>query len=139
ELDRAAPPRAQGELFGSGWRWDSPRHVAAALAAAGCPVGDTDDDTLAAVDHPLARLLRDYRAARKLATTYGPKWLKGSFRGGRVYAAWWQLGAGSGRMACSGPNLQNLPRDARYRRCFAAPPGRVLVKADYSQIELRIA
>jgi DNA polymerase-1 len=42
-------------------------------------------------------------------------------------------------MACSKPNLQNLPRDARYRRCFAAPPGRVLVKADYSQIELRIA
>jgi DNA polymerase-1 len=36
-------------------------------------------------------------------------------------------------------NLQNLPRDPRYRKCFAAPPGRVLVKADYSQIELRLA
>jgi DNA polymerase-1 len=42
-------------------------------------------------------------------------------------------------MACSTPNLQNLPHDQRYRRCFVAPPGRVLVKADYSQIELRIA
>jgi DNA polymerase-1 len=42
-------------------------------------------------------------------------------------------------MTCSKPNLQNLPRDPRYRRCFLAPPGRVLVKADYSQIELRIA
>jgi len=42
-------------------------------------------------------------------------------------------------MACRAPNLQNLPRDPRYRKCFTAPPGRVLVKADYSQIELRIA
>jgi DNA polymerase-1 len=139
ELDRAAPPRAQGELFGSGWKWDSPQHVAAALAAVGQAVAGTDDDTLAALDHPLAALLRDYRAAKKLATTYGAKWLKGSDRDGRVYAGWRQLGAHSGRMACSAPNLQNLPRDARYRRCFTAPPGRVLVKADYSQIELRIA
>jgi DNA polymerase I-like protein with 3'-5' exonuclease and polymerase domains len=139
ELDAVAPARAQGEMFGSGWKWDSPSDVAEALAAVGCPVADTHDATLAALDHPLATLLRDYRAAKKLATTYGPAWLKGGYAGGRVYARWWQLGAGSGRMACSGPNLQNLPRDGRYRRCIAAPPGRVLVKADYSQIELRIA
>jgi DNA polymerase-1 len=42
-------------------------------------------------------------------------------------------------MSCRHPNVQNLPRGPRYRRCFGAPPGRVLVKADYSQIELRIA
>jgi DNA polymerase-1 len=41
-------------------------------------------------------------------------------------------------MACGSPNMQNLPR-GEYRKCVAAPPGRVLVKADYSQIELRIA
>jgi len=41
-------------------------------------------------------------------------------------------------MACCSPNMQNLPR-GEYRCCVAAPPGRVLVKADYSQIELRIA
>jgi DNA polymerase I-like protein with 3'-5' exonuclease and polymerase domains len=139
ELDRAAPPRSQGEMFGSGWKWDSPQHVAEALKAIGHAVEGTDDNTLAALDHPLAALLRDYRAARKLAGTYGSKWLKGRYAGGRVYAGWRQLGANGGRMACSTPNLQNLPRDARYRRCFTAPPGRVLVKADYSQIELRLA
>src|SRR5207245_1297919 len=84
DLDRAAPPRSQGELFGSGWKWDSPQHVAEALRAVGHAVADTDDDTLAAIDHPLAALLRDYRAAKKLATTYGPKWLKGSCRSGRI-------------------------------------------------------
>ena len=45
----------------------------------------------------------------------------------------------SGRMSCKDPDLQQLPRDRRYRKCFIAPAGRVLVKADYSQIELRIA
>ena len=42
-------------------------------------------------------------------------------------------------MACSRPNLQNIPRAPAYRACFRAPDGRVLVKADFSQIELRIA
>src|SRR5262249_46588280 len=50
-----------------------------------------------------------------------------------------QLGAESGRMSSSNPNLQNIPRGSEYRRCFTAPPGRCLIKADYSQIELRIA
>jgi DNA polymerase-1 len=126
-------------MFGSGWKWDSPKDVAAALKAAGCAVPNTDDDTLAALDLPLANLLRHYRAAKKRATTYGPQWLKNSYAASRVYAGWRQLGASSGRMSCARPNVQNLPRDPRYRQCFAAPPGRALVKADYSQIELRIA
>jgi DNA polymerase-1 len=42
-------------------------------------------------------------------------------------------------MACSDPNLQNIPRGREYRACFRAQPGWVLVKADYSAIELRLA
>jgi DNA polymerase-1 len=61
-----------------------------------------------------------------------------------VYGSWRQIGAESGRMASGDrekklPNLQNLPKDSRYRRCVKAPRGRVLVKVDASQIELRIA
>ena len=56
---------------------------------------------------------------------------------GRIYGSWWQNGAGTGRMASSSPNLQNLPPEVR--RYVKAPAGRVLVVADYSQIELRIA
>jgi DNA polymerase-1 len=138
QLDAVAPAAQQPGLFGS-WSWDSPVQVKAALAAVGCVVESTDDDHLAAIDHPLAALLRNYRGARKRCTTYGKDWTKHVAADGQVYASWRQLGAAPGRMSCSAPNLQQLPRDAAYRRCFRAPPGRVLVKADYSQIELRIA
>jgi DNA polymerase-1 len=56
-----------------------------------------------------------------------------------VYADWRQIGCVTGRMASGSPNLQNLPGDPRYRDCFRAPARRLLIKADYSQIELRIA
>jgi DNA polymerase-1 len=139
DLDAAAPAR-DGYLTMSGaWEWDSPQQVLDALRLLGFEIEGTDDDTLAGIDHRLAALLRDYRAARKLVTTYGPGWVGKALHCGRAFAGWQQIGADSGRMACAKPNLQNLPRDKRYRRCFVAPPGRVLVKADYSQIELRIA
>jgi DNA polymerase I-like protein with 3'-5' exonuclease and polymerase domains len=136
-LDAAAPDASA--LFGAR-NWNSPEQVKAAFAAAGIALESTADDTLAAVDHPLADLLRDYRGAAKRAGTYGRAWLDHVAPDGRVYAAWKPIGAGaSGRMSCTTPNLQNLPRDERYRRCFVAPPGRVFIKADYSQIELRLA
>jgi DNA polymerase-1 len=136
ELHQAAPQKP-GELF-NGWNWDSTRQAQQALELAGCKVEDTADETLAAVDHPLAQLLRRYRLARKRGSTYGIDWLAHVAADGRVYPSWRQIGAASGRMSCSNPNMQQLPR-GDYRRCIVAPHGRVLVKADYSQIELRIA
>lgn len=58
-------------------------------------------------------------------------------RENRIWPKWWQIGTDSGRMASSGPNLQNMPPELR--SCVRAPGERVLVVADYSQIELRIA
>jgi DNA polymerase-1 len=139
-LEAAAPPSpGHSTALGGAWNFDSPEQVLEALRLLGFTAESTDDDTLAGIGHPLAEALRDYRAARKLVTTYGPSWVGKALHEGRVYAGWQQVGADSGRMACTRPNLQNLPRDKRYRRCFVAPDGRVLVKADYSQIELRIA
>lgn len=137
ELNATAPPKVDG-LYEAVWNWDSPDQVKAVLGLAGCGVESTGDEVLAGLDHPLARLLRDYRDAAKRKSTYGEPWLKHVAEDGRVYPRWVQLGANSGRMACSSPNMQNLPRGA-YRKCVTAPPGKVLVKADYSQIELRIA
>jgi DNA polymerase-1 len=138
ELDALARPPRQPDMFSSGWNWDSPEQVKEALNGVGCAAEATDDDTLAKLDHPLAEKLREYREARKRCTTYGREWMKYVANDGRVYASWRQIGASSGRMSCSMPNLQQLPR-GKHRTCFRAPPGRVLVKGDYSQIELRIA
>jgi len=73
-----------------------------------------------------------------MVKTFGRSWLDFA-DGGRIYAGWVQLGTDAGRSSCKKPNLQQVPKDSRYRRCFKAPPGRVLVKADYSQLQLRIA
>ncbi|MBV9242529.1 MAG: hypothetical protein JO314_11030, partial [Acidobacteria bacterium] len=56
----------------------------------------------------------------------------------RIHPDFRQIGAPTGRFSCSSPNLQQIPHETEYRRCFRAPDGRKLVIADYSQIELRI-
>jgi DNA polymerase-1 len=136
ELDGLAPARP-GELC-SRWNWASPAQVKQALGLAGCPVDDTTDESLARLDLPLAGLLRKYRETSKRVGTYGSNWLKNVETDGRVYPRWRQIGAASGRMSCASPNMQQIPRGV-YRRCVAAPAGRVFVKADFSQVELRIA
>jgi DNA polymerase I-like protein with 3'-5' exonuclease and polymerase domains len=141
QLNAVAPPRPGFlPLIGQdGWSWSAPAQVKEVFELLGHKLASTDDGALADVNHPLAGLLREHRRASKLASTYGPDWPKNAYREGRLYAHWQQIGADSGRMACSAPNLQNLPHADAYRRCFVASPGRLLVKADYSQIELRIA
>jgi DNA polymerase-1 len=138
ELDTAAPRRPDSLDFNP-WNWDSPQQMQEVFALCGVKLEKTDDDTLAAIDHPLAALLRQYRDAKKRSTTYGRDWTKHVADDDRVYADWKQYGARTGRMASGEPNMQNVPRDPAYRQCFRPGPGRVLVKADYSQIELRIA
>jgi DNA polymerase I len=58
---------------------------------------------------------------------------------GFIKASYLQLGADTGRMSCMSPNLQQIPRDVRFRACVQAPQGFKLVVADYAQMELRLA
>ena len=58
---------------------------------------------------------------------------------GFIKVSYMQLGADTGRMSCIGPNLQQIPRDSRFRACVKAPAGWKLVVADYAQMELRLA
>lgn len=118
------------------WNWNSPQQVVRAFELLGIDLPDTKEDTLSRIDKPLAKALLDYRKTSKLVSTYGPKLIE-AVEDGRIYPSWWQIGAGTGRMACSSPNLQNLPPEVR--RYVRAPASRTLVIADYSQIELRIA
>ena len=58
---------------------------------------------------------------------------------GFIRASYWQLGAETGRMTCSDPNLQQVPRDEQFRSAVVAPAGWKLLDADFSQMELRLA
>ena len=105
----------------------------------------TDEDVLEklALDHPLAKILLDYREISKLKSTYTDKLPKMvNSRTGRVHTNYGQATAVTGRLASNDPNLQNIPvRSAegrRIREAFVAPKGHVIVSADYSQVELRI-
>ncbi|HEV8177669.1 MAG TPA: phage/plasmid primase, P4 family [Gemmatimonadales bacterium] len=133
-LNAIAPARASGKL----WNWNSHPQMLEVFDRVGVHLESTREEELTRINHPLVTALLAYRHAKKATSTYGMKWLA-RVQEGRVYPSWRQLGSCAGRMSCSDPNMQQLPRDPRFRACIAAPPGRMLVKADYSQIELRIA
>jgi DNA polymerase-1 len=138
-LDARAPARPDHLPQAGAWNWRSPAQIREVFKLLGTELKDTRRDTLQGVDHPLAALLLQLKKVEKRLGTYGDKWLKRVEVNGRVYAGWHQLGSVAGRFSCHGPNLQQLPRTKEYRRCIRAPEGRVLLKADYSQIEVRIA
>jgi DNA polymerase-1 len=97
----------------------------------------TDDKALA--DYAENPAVAEIIKIRKLKKTYDKiRELAGYIReDGRVYPEFKQIGAKTGRMSASEPNVQNIPRDLR--KIFVAPEGKKLVVADFSQIELRIA
>ncbi|WP_295432985.1 bifunctional 3'-5' exonuclease/DNA polymerase [Thermus sp.] len=133
--------RSIQEALPKGVNWNSPQQVLRYLRELGLNLPNTTEETLAQhQDHPLVAALLRYREAAKRLSTYGEKWAEYVHpTTGRIHPSWQQVGAETGRMACRKPNLQNIPRDQALRRAFRAPQGRVLVKADFSQIELRIA
>ncbi|HEV8118238.1 MAG TPA: DNA polymerase I [Thermoanaerobaculia bacterium] len=91
---------------------------------------------------PVPRLTLEYREIAKLKGTYVDALPALADENGRVHTSFRQTVAATGRLSSSDPNLQNIPiRTAagrEIRRAFIAPPGRRLVVADYSQIELRV-
>jgi DNA polymerase I len=105
----------------------------------------TDEDVLAqlALDHPLPKLLLEYRGLAKLKSTYTDKLSEMIHPAtGRVHTCYSQAVAVTGRLSSSDPNLQNIPirtaEGRRIREAFIPAPGSQIVSADYSQIELRI-
>jgi DNA polymerase-1 len=122
-----------------GINYRSPKQLLAMFASLGVEITSTAEETLKKVDHQLARLLLRYRGATKLQSTYGRPLAEAVAPDGRIHASFRQIGADPGRMSCTGPNLQQVPKAHGFRSMFRAPAGRKLIKADYSQIELRIA
>jgi len=100
-------------------------------------------EDLAAKGVAIARLVLDYRQLAKLKSTYTDALMKSvNQRSGRVHTSFSMVGAATGRLSSSDPNLQNIPirtaEGRQIRTAFIARPGWRLISADYSQIELRL-
>jgi DNA polymerase I-like protein with 3'-5' exonuclease and polymerase domains len=136
----------QGSLFGGPTRVDlnidSHVQLTKALKRRGIEVPDgTRNWKLQplAEKHIEIKTLLEYRTVQKALTSYGENILNEiSPVTGRIHADFRQIGAPTGRFACTNPNIQQVPHSIEYRRCFRAPEGRKLIISDYSQIELRI-
>jgi DNA polymerase I-like protein with 3'-5' exonuclease and polymerase domains len=148
DLDRQIHARLTAELgatslLGYDINLDSPAQIVDALGKLGIVVEDTNEATLVPIKdkHAAIPLILAYREASKNVGTYGIAFAAKHVNSttDRIHADFRQIGAASGRMACTNPNLQNIPRQKPYRACFRPEPGTALVKADYSQIELRLA
>lgn len=111
-----------------------------------------DRESLSAVDDPLAQAILEFRSEFRVLSTYVRPMIDRSYEtslrawkegfiapDGRIHANYRQLGARTGRMSCSDPNIQNQPRDdLRLRYNIVAPEGFKIVTCDLSNIEMRL-
>jgi DNA polymerase-1 len=95
-----------------------------------------------AVHHPVAAQVLSHRQLAKLKSNYVDSLPLLADSEGRVHTTFNQVGTATGRLSSTNPNLQNIPirteKGREIRAAFIAGPGRVLLSADYSQIELRL-
>ncbi len=142
------------EIAGQPFNLGSPKQIGEILfgrlglpvkkkTATGAP--STDEEVLQelAADFPLPATILEHRSLSKLKGTYTDKLpLMVNPSTGRVHTNYAQAVAVTGRLSSNDPNLQNIPirtaEGRRVREAFIAPPGQVILSADYSQIELRI-
>ncbi|MCI7533499.1 MAG: DNA polymerase I, partial [Treponema porcinum] len=91
---------------------------------------------------PIPKMILEFREMTKLQSTYVETLPEMCDKNGRIHTDFVQTGTATGRLSCRDPNLQNIPvrneAGRRIRSAFTAPEGKVLVSADYAQIELVI-
>ena len=94
-------------------------------------------------EHPVVAEIIRYRETMKLLSTYIAPLIEQVAADGRIHSTFTQNVTATGRLSSLNPNLQNIPvrseEGKRIRRGFVAPEGKILVSADYSQFELRLA
>lgn len=144
--------KAVFELVGYEFNLNSPKQLGEALfEKLKLPAGrrtksgySTDAEVLDRLRgyHPAIEHILSYRSCSKLNSTYVEGLLKAAGGDGRVHTEFRQTETRTGRISSVNPNLQNIPvrteLGSRLRRFFVAEEGKVLLDADYSQIELRV-
>lgn len=129
------------------FNWGSPQQVAKLLfedlgikvvekTKTGKP--STNESVLKRIDHPLVEAMLQLRETNQQLSFFIEGW-KPFLVKGRLHPNFKLHGTVTGRLSCENPNLQQVPRDPRIRSLITAASGYVLIEADLSQIELRIA
>lgn len=140
------------EIAGHRFNISSPKQLSVVLfEELGLPAGkktktgfSTDSETLEELSdrHPIICPILDYRKLTKLYNTYVKGLQNAVSSDGRMYTTFKQTETRTGRISSAEPNIQNIPVRTEigrnFRKFFTAAPGKVLVDADYSQIELRV-
>jgi len=136
------------ELAGHEFNIASPKQLATILFdEMGLPTNkkrSTDADNLNDIidSNPIIEKILNWRSISKLAGTYTDTLPHQIANDGRVHTTYLQTSTNTGRLSSRDPNLQNIPVKTELgeeiRKCFVAPSGRVLIAADYSQIQLRL-
>jgi DNA polymerase I-like protein with 3'-5' exonuclease and polymerase domains len=137
----------KGNRMPAGFNINSPMQLSRAFAAllGEYPVDSNGKVSVArdalrqyAADHPVIALYLQWKRIEKRRQMVNT--LIGALADdGRIRASYMQLGADTGRMSCIQPNLQQIPRDQNFRACVQAPEGKLLVVADFAQMELKLA
>ncbi len=111
------------------------------LRAYGIELQSTNSNVLIeqAKEYPIIAKIIKYRSLNTIINTFLKGFESYIQEDGRLRGNWWQIGTRTGRTSCQEPNLSNIPKIPKIRACFAAADGYLLVDADYSQIELRLA
>jgi DNA polymerase-1 len=90
-------------------------------------------------DYPILAKILKYRSLNTTINTFLKGFEEYVESDNRLRGNWWQIGTRTGRTSCHEPNLSNIPKIPQIRHCFTATEGYLLIDADYSQIELRLA
>lgn len=146
-LEELAAASEELDKWGPGVNWRSPKQIGELFfdklgisivetTKTGKP--STSESVLQRINHPAATALLRFRGAAQQHSFFIEGW-KPFLVDGRLHPSFKLHGTVTGRPSCEHPNLQQVPRDPRIRSLITAPSGWVLVEADLSQIEMRIA
>ena len=136
ERDQVA--QTVNNLLGTGdVHLNAPAQLLKTLQGLGIALKNTNEDSLSECRHPVAKAILEYRKWKKIKEDVESR--IGEIRpDGRIHGHFNPLGTDTGRFSSSEPNMQNITHK-KLRTAFVASVGNVLVIADYSQIELRVA
>ncbi len=133
EFNIASPKQLQTVLF-------EERHLKPSKKTKSGYSTDTSVLEELALEDCVPKMILEYRELAKLQSTYVETLPKLADKNGRIHTDFVQTGTATGRLSCREPNLQNIPvrteAGRRIRSAFTAPDGKVLISADYAQIEL---